>query len=129
MLKDASPKSEFNITILPDRKCTTDRCRVYKGSILKVDQKFVANRNTEVLNIYTESLGGDYSSTPYIHIMDGKNACENLYTLDEQKVSCPVKKGVEYISRNLYYISPRHSNVSSQNKTNNYKKIFYFFKT
>ena len=107
-LNDPLVENDVNITRLPDHKCTTDRCKVSTGSILKVDRKFIAIKDTDIIRVYTRS----HYTSGWVEILYEDDACKHLYSPDGKKFTCPVKKDQAYVYKRLYYVSPRHQKVS-----------------
>ena len=93
---------------MPNHKCTAKTCKLPVGSVARVDYKFVAKEDSEILAIRVKAYDGHQS----FFIIDGEDACKSLYTVDGNKTSCPVKKDQAYVTSNYFYVSPNHEKVS-----------------
>ncbi|XP_035720659.1 NPC intracellular cholesterol transporter 2 homolog a-like [Vespa mandarinia] len=75
--------------------CDSPPCNLKRKTRVSIEQSFVAENDANELltSVHATLLGIDL---PFIGV-DGTNACDNIYDVDNNKVGCPVKKGTKYI--------------------------------
>ena len=99
------PGDPVNIT-----QCNEPPCMLKKGRQVTITQKFVTDHDVQnlVTSVYAIILN---IPLPFIGV-NGKSACDKIYTLDGNRASCPVKKDQVYMYKNTFDILPSYPVVS-----------------
>ncbi|XP_015171541.1 PREDICTED: protein NPC2 homolog [Polistes dominula] len=82
--------------------CETPPCILKKKNRISIEETFVPEKDAEQLltSVHATLLGIDL---PFIGV-DGMNACDNIYDANNNKVSCPLKKGTTYVYKTEFPI-------------------------
>nr|KAF7416956.1 hypothetical protein H0235_011487 [Vespula pensylvanica] len=94
--------------------CDSPPCNLKKKTRVSIEQTFVAENDANELltSVHATLLGIDL---PFIGV-DGTNACDNIYDVNNNKVGCPVKKGTTYIYKTdfpILEIYPKSATAAS----------------
>jgi len=90
--------------------CDKPPCKLKKRTRVAIEQKFVPDHDIRSLttSVHAAIVG---VSLPFIGV-DGSNACNNIFSVDNIKVGCPLKAGTEYIYKNEFPILDLYPKIS-----------------
>ncbi|XP_057338057.1 NPC intracellular cholesterol transporter 2-like [Microplitis mediator] len=98
--KDA--KDNHSIRSLTISNCESAPCPLKRQTSVMVEETFVAKKNVKSL---TTSVFAKVAAfwLPFVSVHN-KNACDNIYNMDDSIAGCPLKAGTEYKYRNEFPI-------------------------
>ncbi|XP_033217603.1 ecdysteroid-regulated 16 kDa protein-like [Belonocnema kinseyi] len=101
---------------LPDKNqvqitnCDAPPCKLKKKTRVAISQTFTPKRDIQRLrtSVHANIMG---LPLPFIGV-DGTDACNNIFNIDETKASCPLKKDVQYVYKNVFPILEIYPKIS-----------------